>query len=292
MPKYAKKETQRCAPGLEYKDGSCVPLKTLVSMIQAYNRTNANSINLRPNIPNLDSSKYKRYLVRELTEHTGVNGQKEWLKQGFVANMDLEARNTLVNDTWRADGPQGRFEWLNTVNIEDALGQYEKKHPDFIFLGAVPIDFDDIPAYGIANLDFKALLDGGKSKIGIIFNLDRHDQSGSHWVASYADLNKCQIYFFDSYGIEPVIQIKKYMNRIRDFCKKNNAQQGGKKIDVAYNKHQHQRENSECGVYSINFIVRLLGGKSFKEIQDMPLPDRKVNVCRNVYFGNTNVKMT
>ena len=48
---------------------------------------------------------------------------------------------------------------------------------------------------------------------------------------------------------------------------------------------KHQQGNSECGVYSINFILRLLKGKSFDHITSKRLSDEKVNKCRNVYFN-------
>ena len=32
-------------------------------------------------------------------------------------------------------------EWLNTLNIEDCLNQYDKAIPEFKFYGADPIDF-------------------------------------------------------------------------------------------------------------------------------------------------------
>ena len=34
-----------------------------------------------------------------------------------------------------------------------------------------------------------------KKKIGIVFNLDKHNQPGSHWVALYTDLKANQVYF-------------------------------------------------------------------------------------------------
>ena len=33
-------------------------------------------------------------------------------------------------------------EWLNTYDIQRVLRQYEKGRPNFLFIGAVPIDFD------------------------------------------------------------------------------------------------------------------------------------------------------
>ena len=61
----------------------------------------------------------------------------------------------------------------------------------------------------------------GKYKLGVIFNLDEHYKSGSHWVALYADLNKDQVYFFDSYGKKPEKRIRKLKARERrSFLKK------------------------------------------------------------------------
>ena len=46
-------------------------------------------------------------------------------------------------------------------------------------------------------------MDNNKKKIGIVFNLDKHDQEGSHWICMYVDLYTDDIYYFDSYGQKP-----------------------------------------------------------------------------------------
>ena len=51
-----------------------------------------------------------------------------------------------------------------------------------------------------------------------------------------------------------------------------------------YNHNRHQYKNSECGVYSLNFILRLLNGESFKNITENGLLDDAVNLCRDKYF--------
>ena len=38
--------------------------------------------------------------------------------------------------------------WLNTYDIQRVLRQYEKSRPNFLFIGAVPIDFDYQPSPG------------------------------------------------------------------------------------------------------------------------------------------------
>jgi hypothetical protein len=72
--------------------------------------------------------------------------------------------------------------------------QHQKIHKDFLFLGAVPLDFDDLPVLGISNLNFEDLEKQGKSKIGLVINLDEHWKDGSHWVGLFSDFKSNQIY--------------------------------------------------------------------------------------------------
>ncbi len=193
----------------------------------------------------------------------------------------------------RPNGPTGRFEWLDTENIVNTLNQYEAKYKDFMFLGAVPIDYDcdKLPKgylkIDINNLDYQKLMKEGKNKFGVIFNLDKHNEDGSHWVGLYYDLKKGQIYFFDSYGEEPEESIQRLIRKVGRFMK-NELKINSPIID--YNKLRHQYENSECGVYSINFILRMLKGVPFKDVSTKRVPDRLVNQCRNIYFNNPNIK--
>ena len=55
-------------------------------------------------------------------------------------------------------------------------------------------------------------------------------------------------------------------------------------FDIKFNNIQHQFKNSECGVYSINFIIRLANGESFDSITQNITKDDQLNLCRQVYF--------
>ena len=66
---------------------------------------------------------------------------------------------------------------------------------------------------------------------------------------------------------------KKYIKNIDEF-------------DINYNNIRHQFGGSECGVYSINFILRLLKGEEFNGIIKNITLDDEVNKCRKVYFQN------
>ena len=55
-------------------------------------------------------------------------------------------------------------------------------------------------------------------------------------------------------------------------------------LKVKYNTVQHQRKDTECGVYAINFIVERLNGKSFEDIIENIVPDEEMNRKREFYF--------
>ena len=55
-------------------------------------------------------------------------------------------------------------------------------------------------------------------------------------------------------------------------------------FDIRINKIQHQEGDSECGVYSMNFIIRLLRGETFDEITNNITKDKNMMECRKSYF--------
>ena len=59
-------------------------------------------------------------------------------------------------------------------------------------------------------------------------------------------------------------------------------------FDIKYNTKQHQFRNSECGVYSINFIVRLVNGEPYTSIVENITKDEEMNKFRKEYFRNVN----
>jgi len=286
----------KCAPYLNFENGSCIPLYVLVEMAFAYNKYNKEQklnkkIYLNDQMDIDQPDKYKNYLVEEFKKRFN-NDQKEWIKLKFIELMSDEHKIFLHNGTFRPEGPHGQFDWLSTLDINKVLHQYEEKYDDFKFLGAVPIDFYDLDIpinfkhkqFFFKNLDFEYFINNGINRFGIVFNLDESWKKGSHWVSLYFDLKKKQVYFSDSYGLKPEKRISDFMDIIKNFMHTYNK---FKTPEVRYNKKQHQEGNSECGVYSINFILRLLKGKTFDNLTKNRISDEKVNKCRLKYFDNT-----
>jgi hypothetical protein len=309
---------KKCAPGVEKDNISCFTLNQIKYIVDAYNQTYPeNMIKLSRGAEASNSKEYKKYLITELNkrfEKVCNYDQQCLLNQDFIEKIDKKVLVELVNDTFRPEGPKTGNKWLNTLNIEEVMGQYtnnspnlkllkgginmnygeSKKHNDFIFLGAVPIDFDDEKVGKIDprckfiqeitnNYDnLKKLYDMNIYKLGIIFNLDKHNQSGSHWVACYADLKAGCIYYFDSYGIRPPQLIQKYIRKLGRFIK---DVLGNNNCIIDYNSFRHQYENSECGVYSLFFIIFLLLGNNFNDLNSVHTPDGEINKFREFLFS-------
>lgn len=178
-------------------------------------------------------------------------------------------------------------EWLTTVEIQKIMGQWEKARPSFEFLGPSPVDYDEHVVFGecvweeLCKFSLDECKKKGTSKIGIIFNLDKHTQPGSHWVAVFMDLKKHKIYYFDSYG-------DNMPKRILKFCE-NVKRQGSnfkEKYEIYVSKKRHQYGNSECGMFSMFFILQMLEGTMFNTFQKIRIKDSEMVTLRKEYFNS------
>src|SRR3989344_26625 len=276
----------RCAPGIIEQNGTCINIQLLIDMANAYNLVNNDKIVLNENTELLDSSNYQKYLLDEfekrLSSICGPNNQSCWLTQPFINKLKDKAHRLLTQYTFRANGPTKKNEWLNNQHIYNCLIQYENKFKNFSTYPPLPIDFakyDDILLNDFPK--FIERLNHKKATIfGIVFNLDKRYNNGTHWVSLFVDLNKGLIYYFDSVGIHPPKEIKNFITLFSNYFTSKQIP-----VTIKYNKIQHQYANSECGVYSMNFIIRLLEGDTFDNIVNNPIQDDEINTCRLKYFN-------
>ena len=293
---------KKCAPAKNFNDGSCFSIESLKKIATEYNKVN------KTNLININDD--KKNMINQISKafSKSCSNQTCWLRTDIVKKM----KDAEINEnTFRPLGPSKGNNWLSTTNINNVINQYEEKHDDFIFLGALPNDFQELKMLGLSNIDFDDFVSEKKTKIGLVINLDTHDKSGSHWVGLYTDLKKNKIYYFDSLGKKPGPRIKRFNNKILDYLykkkynkdlhigsllktikdKKNNSSKyitllsdKLNEFDIRHNNIQHQQGDSECGVYSINFIIRSANGETFDDIIKNITSDNEMNKCRKVYF--------
>lgn len=217
--------------------------------------------------------------------------EKCWLNQKFIKNglnADLLHYTFAPNspDTWK-ENPRT---WLSSVDIEKVMKQYEKKYSNFRFIGPSPIDFDSKKLYGecvwdeLCKLNLSKMLKKGVNLIGVIFNTDPHYKEGSHWISLFINLKINEIYFYDSVGDEPPKEIVKLVKRIQ--------KQGIKiKRKITFTSNvgiDHQKKNTECGIYSLHFIINMIEGSNFNKFTDKNklIPDDEIFNYRKIYFNN------
>jgi hypothetical protein len=183
---------------------------------------------------------------------------------------------------------KNKNEWLSSIDISNVLDQYKSTYTDFTYMGPSPIDFDtklgsDVCVWPeLCKLNIKEQYDKGIRKIGIVFNLDKHNQSGSHWVAIFVHLSENYVYYFDSCGTKkPPKEISIIMKRIIEQCRGMNIN-----LRSFINTYPHQKGNTECGMYVLYFIICLLEGiKKPQDFSKRRIPDEEVEAFRTIYFN-------
>jgi hypothetical protein len=205
--------------------------------------------------------------------------EKEKLRKEYL-------RPRYPND-WLKDEDQ----WLDNFQIAAVMKQYEEAYPWFRFMGALPIDFSAPDPYltdknkkqcmhpEICNLNLKGEYERGIRGIGIIFNLDPHFKGGSHWVGLYIDIHNIKkpiVGYSDSYGYAPPRLIARLMKSL---------QLQAKNIKLLSNARRFQKSNSECGMYSLYFIICMIHGIPFKEFCKDSVPDEFMLELRKVLFA-------
>jgi hypothetical protein len=216
-----------------------------------------------------------------------------WLKQKFVDN---NVANELLSRSFAPKSPKSWEKdprtWLTSLDIDRVMKQYEYAHPNFMFIGPSPIDFDTKVQDGecvwdeLCNFNLEKLLKKGKNKIGIVFNTDPHYKDGSHWISLFINVKEGYIFFFDSAGDKVPKEVKVLADRVIEQAKKLG-------ITMKFEENHpraHQKGNTECGMYSLFMITSVLKGK--KKPKDFIggdlVKDSEMEALRKEYFNGAS----
>jgi hypothetical protein len=253
-----------CSPAVEGKEAfsdTCFTPEVLMQIRDEYNKNHPVSDKITSSDP---------VVVWKTLKHRLQHCEKEdcWLKEIKDSAIRRFVDESIFAPDHPPDWDKNPNEWLSNIDILKVLEQYEETHAHFLFLGPTPIDFDTkLPEENnecveskICNLSIRNEMKKGITKIGIIFNLDKHDESGSHWVSLFIDLEHHILFYFDSAGddIPPEIMVLK--TRIEKQGKELSPPINFKYYNNA--NIRHQKGNTECGMYSLFFIITMLTGKT------------------------------
>jgi hypothetical protein len=274
------KKKGKCSPNPNGEKYTCYSSKSLLKMKKLWNKRHPNN-RIQSNDPKKIWSAFKSNLKNV------CNRESCWLRAKFMeGNLDSE----LINFTFAPSVPESwkknPNEWLNSMDIESVMKQYERFYKCFEFLGPSPIDFDAHKMYGecvweeLCKFELEEMIKRGKNKIGIIFNTHPHTFPGEHWIALFINIKKKQIIYFDSNGNKVPKEIEKLIEKIKGQGKALNID-----FNVFNNKVKHQKTDSECGMYCLYFIIQMLKDKDIKYFLENNIDDEEVFRLRNNYFN-------
>ena len=214
--------------------------------------------------------------IREVKKRLDSD-ELELFKESFKPNMPIE---------WEKDFNT----WLTTTDLNEIMDQLKDKYPNFHPYNALPIDFDlkednQCVSGDLCNIDLNKHFDNGEHNIGVIFNMDKHNEPGSHWTAMYIELIPCcrktpSIYYFDSIGKKAPKQVMDLVDKLQDQYKSIK----GKNMDYLYNDVKHQQGNTECGIYCLHFLETMLKGTEFEYYINNKNDDDYMEKFRQYYF--------
>lgn len=313
--KYPNKfKSLNCHPSLKKSnkkilDHSCLTPNALELLKNTFNNTNPEK--------KIETNDYKEIWNQLYNKIPECDQETCWLN--YIENKTLQKKlktelfTPFQPSEWKTD----KNAWLSNFDIDAVLKQYETTYnPKFIALGPTPIDFDSKNTNGqcvwneICNLSLSTEYNKGVRKIGIIYNLDTSKGSGTHWVSMFIDLEP---------SIENVFEIEEdpfifYFNstsekipkEIHDLIERLQIQwtefKGKPFIVYNNNKMKHQRSNTECGMYSLFFVITCLTRKT-DLIPDKTLTtsdlielfaskyridDKYIEKFREIYFNPSN----
>jgi len=235
------------------------------------------------------SSDKPKEIWEQLKDNMNHSCKREscWLRSKFMeGNLDSE----LLNYTFAPSAPKEwnakPNEWLSSLDIEGVMKQYENYYKCFEFLGPSPIDYDHHKLYGecvweeLCNLNISEQMKRNINKIGIILNTHPHNKGGEHWISMFVNIKRKQIVYFDSNGNKPPTQVSKLMNEI-----KNQGKQLGIDFKLYANEIEHQKTDSECGMYCLYFIIEMLKDNDLDYFLKNEIHDNKVFKLRKKYFN-------
>ena len=198
--------------------------------------------------------------------------------------------------------------WLSNFDISKVMRQYERVYPQFRFIDPSTIDFDkdvrpksaqtrhkECVSNELCRIELLEYQRKNVNKLAMVFNTAKHDEDGEHWFSLFVDLQDAFIFYFDSSPAENM------PNQIQVLVQKLKAQ-GLQLLPPVLFKvftnlgNTHQHGTTECGMYSLFFIVTMLTGETdFKRnmtahekielFKTFRVDDKYVHKLRKVYFN-------
>ncbi len=219
--------------------------------------------------------------VKMLEKHFGRDCGDQ---QCWTQKLHLKSEGIFRPDpTWYKNG------WLSDLDIDNCLSQYEEKYRDFIHLGVERVDFWYYKNNGLRHKRIGPLLEKGIKKFSFVVNLYGYNKESyfqKHWITIFVDLDRETVDYFDSsnFDVIPALEFLLYELLLQFTL------MSGKRLEMNKMMYAIQKNDGDCGIFAIDFVVKRLEGYSFTGVAeyynslDMS-QKRYMNYMRQFYFS-------
>lgn len=280
----------------DYKQSQCLQICNILCVGEKYKLRIANAINYKGDInddKNIRNKAFEKLNVNNLNDLVDKLGRN--YKNKFTPN-DIK----IMKSNLKVKGPTDNT-WLNNYNIDEILKRMSTKlmlyngrkhyHSNFgmngIYGAVHPSTGKKYPPQThLSNIDMYSLYKKGYTSYSVVMNTDFVWGGGIHWYVMYVDMtgksvskdNKpaFTVEYFNSAGNANLFDdtnawLENTVGNLKKGLMNDNKKYAVEKI---INTTFHQTStNTECGVYSIVYIISRMFGASYKIIDEKPLPD-------------------
>ena len=285
--KMVKKTAKYCSPDREDNNYTCFTLENLKDIARAYNKKYSGGNKIKIN------GKSRKKLWEEIREKLSSECNNEvCIAKKYNNNKKIvdEAFRPEMPEEWKKD----MTTWLSTDDINNVMRQYERKYPDFIFLGTVPLDcgINSELQCELTRFDIEKMYKMGKTKFATVYNLSKSYEPGTHWVCVNIAIKpnkenrkngKIIANYYDSFGGKSPKEIQRTIQLVEESAADSKLLRNYQ-IENNYNRVRHQYDSYNCGVFCMWFIIESLKGKTIRQIENMRPSLEKMQKCKSEWY--------
>jgi len=225
-----------------------------------------------------------------ITQIYGIKSHEELLKKTDCPDEKCAIEKTLkphmaepiLDKYFKEEGPRDSNDLLNNFQIDGVLRKCTKQYK-FRHIHFQMADFAHQPISELKSYDPIPDIKAGMQSMACVLNTDYTGGGGKHWVCIYVDYTSdpISIEYFNSTGNPPLESFNTYMIKLRMMI---NEVYNAEKVIVS--DVEHQKGDSECGIYSLYYIYSRLNNIPYSDFDGKKLfTDEYVKNFRKVVFS-------
>ena len=231
-------------------------------------------------------------IIKILKKKFKLNHEYEIYEKPEIKKALGNISKTILTDLFVNKGPNNSTDLLSNFDIDNLCKNWmensEQFNKKYYHIPFQMIDFAEFKN-SLRDLDINNLIKNKYDCFSCVLNTDKSSGRGKHWFCIYGDLSvenkqgdRCvTIEHFNSSGMPMRIPVLKWLERTICDLKL-------KKIDAKYKyvnrNHQLQYSDTECGVWSLIYILSRLFNKSNNWMIKDNIKDSEITKYRDYIF--------